>query len=446
MAKNIYDWSHLRKIKQTPHLLGHLCGKTKLTQLHSDWIRYTWDSKVDVGLMGHRGSYKSTSVLEIGALYYLLFHPNARLFIVRKTYTQAASEVRTISQMMQSDMIEPLFRLAWGEKWKFSMLRDGMFEVSAKKEKTKEPSVLALGLDSALVSLHTPDVIICDDFIDLNDRISEAERERTKMIIREIRTNIIDPGGHCILNGTPWARHDAWDDLEHPEDGSKGIEIRRYPVSSTGLLTPEEIAEKKSKTTPTLYAINYDLKFESEEGMLFSDPHMGEWHDDNIEIKAHIDAAYKGDHYCALTIIGKQRNGRLNVVGFSSPGNIKDWTDFIIGKLIKYKVKELYAEDNADRGYTTDTFDMHPALQHAGIWVQDYHELEKKHVKIITYVGEAFKQIEFAKESSADYMEQIVDWREGVEPDDGIDSLASILCQGGYSMLALTKGWQVWDL
>jgi hypothetical protein len=88
MAKNIYDWSHLRKIKQTPHLLGHLCGKTKLTQLHSDWIRYTWDSKVDVGLMGHRGSYKSTSVLEIGALYYLLFHPNARLFIVRKTYTQ----------------------------------------------------------------------------------------------------------------------------------------------------------------------------------------------------------------------------------------------------------------------------------------------------------------------------------------------------------------------
>ena len=445
MAKNIYNWNHVKKIREQPHLLGHLCGKDKLTPLHSEWIKYLWESKKDTGLMGHRGSYKSTAVVEVGAIWWLMFNPNARIFIVRKTYTQAASEIRTIAQMMNMDTVRPLLELVWGEKFKFTMLREGQLELSVKKQKTKEPSILALGLDSALVSLHATDVLL-DDFVDLSDRVSEAERERTKMIVQEYRTNIIDPGHRCMFNGTPWSKHDAWDMLEHPEDGSKGIEIRRYPVSDTGLLTPEEIADKKSKTTPTLYAINYDLKFESEEGLLFANPHMGEWHEDNTDIKAHIDAAYKGDHYCALTIIGRQKNGRLNVVGWVSPGTIKDWTDFIVGKLLKYGAKELYAEDNADRGYTTDVFDMHPRLQKAGIWVQDYHELEKKHVKITTYLGEVFNQIEFAKESGAEYIEQITDWREGVEPDDSIDGLASIIREGGYSMTAFTNSWNVWSM
>jgi len=442
---NIYNWSHVEKIRKYPHLLGHLCGKTLLTPLHSDWIRYMWESKVDVGLMGHRGSYKSTAIVEVGAIWWLMFHPNSRIFIVRKTYTMASSEIRTIAQMMESDAIRPLLELVWGCKWKFTMLREGQLELSVKKEKTKEPSIMALGLDSALISLHATDIIL-DDFVDLNDRISEAERERTKMIVQEYRTNIIDPGHRCMMNGTPWAKHDAWEALEHPENGGKGIEIRRYPVSSTGFLTEEQIADKKAKTTPVLYSINYDLAFENEDDMLFRNPRMGTWHDDCTDVRAHIDAAFKGSHYCALSIMGRMPNGKFNVVGFTYPGNMKDWLPFVVGKIIKYGAKELFSESNADKGFSLDIIGLNPDIRRAGVWTTEYHETEKKYVKITNYLHDIYPMVEFAKESDSMYLEQIVDWREGSEPDDAPDSLSSLAREGGYSSVSTFGGWGVWKM
>ena len=34
----------LGRIRDYPHLIGHLVGKTKLSDLHSDWIKMIWDS------------------------------------------------------------------------------------------------------------------------------------------------------------------------------------------------------------------------------------------------------------------------------------------------------------------------------------------------------------------------------------------------------------------
>lgn len=437
MGKNLYDWSHLRKIRQYPHILGWLAGKDKLTPMHSEWCRYLWEAEDDVCLRAHRGAYKTTINIEIGIPWWLLFHPNNRIAIVRKTFTGSSEIMRNITNIMMMDTIYPLFELAWGEpNWKFRIKRSDCFEVSAKKTKTKEASVTALGLDSSMTGSHYDD-IICDDFIDKEDRQSEAERARTKMVIQELRTNIADPGKRVMYQGTPWHRHDCWEILPPAKD---------YPVSATGLLTPAEIAKKKEKTTKILYAINYDLKFENDADLMFANPHMGVWHDDNTDIKAHIDAAYKGDHFCALTIIGRQKNDRLNLVGFVSDGNIKDWFSFIIQKLVQYNVREVYSEDNADRGYTNDILELNPILRQKGIWMNSYHEPEKKSSKIINYLGEIFKQTEFAQESDPDYIEQVSDWREGEEPDDAPDSAASLAKNGGYSIIAFTNQWNVWNM
>jgi len=435
MAKNLYTWEHLKQIRQQPHLLGLLAGKDKLTPMHSEWCRYLWESPTDVCLRGHRGSYKTTMDIEIGVPWWLLFHPNNRIAIVRKTFTGSSEIVRNISNIMMMDTIYPLFELAWGEKWKFTVRRDGKLEISAKKTKTKESSVVALGLDSGLTGSHYDD-IICDDFIDLEDRVSEAERERTKLIVQEIRTNIADPGKRTMFQGTPWHRHDAWEILPPAKD---------YPVNATGLRTPEELEDIKTKTSKILYAINYDLKFENEADLIFSNPRMGVWHDGNSEIKAHIDAAYKGTHYCALTIMGKMKNERLNVIGWVYPGNIKDWFPFIIQKLVRYEVREVFSEDNADRGYTNDVLELNPVLRQKGVWMTEYHELEKKHVKIANYLGEVFNQIEFAQESDPNYMEQVIDWREGEEPDDAPDSASALVREGGFSMTSFTNSWNVWN-
>jgi hypothetical protein len=49
-----------------------------------------------------------------------------------------------------------------------------------------------------------------------------------------------------------------------------------------------------------------------------------------------------------------------------------------------------------------------------------------KAVKISTYLYQAWRYIEWAPETEDGYLEQILDWKEGVEPDDAPDSAASL--------------------
>src|SRR5574344_2617588 len=81
----------LGRIRDYPHLIGHLVGKTKLSELHSDWIKMIWDSPAGehASLMSHRGAYKTTAITECGIIYYLLFHPSDRIALIRETYTEA---------------------------------------------------------------------------------------------------------------------------------------------------------------------------------------------------------------------------------------------------------------------------------------------------------------------------------------------------------------------
>ena len=85
-----FSWSpeHLAKIRDYPHLIGHMVGKDKLTDLHSDWIKMIWDTPggEHASLMSHRGAYKTTAITECGIIYYLLFHPNDRIALVRENF------------------------------------------------------------------------------------------------------------------------------------------------------------------------------------------------------------------------------------------------------------------------------------------------------------------------------------------------------------------------
>lgn len=430
-----YTWDHVKKIRQQPHLLGLLAGKDKLTKLHSDWMLQLLDATEEQVLQAHRGSFKTTSISEIGTIWYLMFHPNARIAIIRKSYTAAAAIVRNIANMMMMPEIKELLTFVWGDEWKFTVRREGLLDLSVKKTRTKEVSVTALGIDSGITGSHF-DFAISDDACDLKDRISEAEREKTKLVIQEFRANIMDPGKFMVHIGTPWHKNDMFSILPP---------AKKYPVSMTGLLSEEEENNIKGKTTPVLYAINYKLEFENEDDMMFRDPYMGKWHHGELSlVRGHVDAAFDGDHYCALTILGKQKNGKLNAVGFTYPGNIKEWLGIIAKRLAQYGCNKIYIELNADKGYSADILRIHPIVKENHIWVDDYQETMNKHVKIATYAGEVWKDIEWAAETDAEYLEQCVDYREKMEPDDAPDSLSSLVRQGGFSA---TKSWNsnIWN-
>jgi hypothetical protein len=266
----------------------------------------------------------------------MLFHPNDRIAIIRKNFKAAAEVVRAISTAMEREEIKALFKVAYGVKPKAKIARDGRLEYSFKNTVTPEGNITALGIDSGITGLHF-DKIICDDVITIKDRISRAERERTVEMVREIATNIIEPGKGSAWIGTPWHREDAWKVIWGFCD------IAKYPLSKYNFIGEEEAEKKRVSTTPFLYKVNYELALTGDESALFSEPFYTHGWDYAVKgAMAQLDAAFDGDHYCALTIAAPlpkregEKDTRYQIIGFTYPGNVKDWIPEIVRLCRKY--------------------------------------------------------------------------------------------------------------
>ena len=255
----------LQALIDNPHLLGHLMGKDKLTPLHSEWIKYCWDSNEPKALQAFRGGYKSTAIDVVGTVRWFLLQPNDRIALIRKSFNDSATVVSAVRQAMELPQIKELFKYAHGFYPKAIMAKDGKLRYNFKTTITPEVSFTAHGIDSSLTGMHY-DKIICDDIITLKDRVSKAERERTKEIVNEIATNIIDPGKGSIWVGTPWHKDDAWNEINSFTD------IAMYPISKFNFLGENAIENKKRTTTPFLYSANYELEIKRDETSLLSEP------------------------------------------------------------------------------------------------------------------------------------------------------------------------------
>lgn len=402
---------HLRKIRDCPHLIGHMVGKDKLTEQHSEWIKYVWDSKEHRSLQGHRGSYKTTAVTEIGIIWWLLFHPNDRIALIRKPYTEAAKTLRTVKDYFKLEVIQALFYFAHGMIPAFRQAKENSLILNFKKTITKEGSADAYGVGGNITGNHY-DKIICDDFVTLKDRVSKAERESTKEFIREVITNIVDPGKQCGFIGTPWHKSDSWEVVPDPA---------KYDVDSTGILSDIDKEEKRSRTTSVLWAANYLLKHIVREDAIFSDPIYQKWDWKRSPVYAHLDCKYKGSHTNALTIMAELPGNKYQAIGWSFEENIKEKIQWVAEKCNKYRVNKIYNEENPDKGYTGDE------LKKEGLLVKTYHESTNKHVKIVNYLKGYWPDIFWSGETDDEYMEQITDYEEAQEPDDAPDSAASLI-------------------
>jgi hypothetical protein len=411
-----FKWTdaHVLYIREHPHVLGHLAGYDKLTELHSGWIRHIWDTNEHSALQAHRGSYKTTSVNVIGSVWWLLFHPDDRILTIRKTFGDAASVLTTIRSVMAAPEIASLFAYIYGKPPKLVSQASGKMTWDFKRSRTPEGNLNAFGLDSGITGKHGDKVLI-DDAVTLKDRVSKAAREATKEALREIYTNIVDPGKPVGHIGTPWHRDDYWS--ESP------VKPLLYPVSKTKLLSPAEIKAKKLTTTPFLYSANYDLEIKANEDMLFRDPVYGAWSWMESKPWAHLDAAFQGTHTCALTIMSRTAAGKIQAIGWTFPGNVKDWIESGFVKTVykKYGCRGLLNEDNPDKGYTADK------LRAQGLYVISYNERQNKTLKISSSLYEAWPDIIWDKDTDPEYLNQVLDWAEGVEPDDAPDSAATLL-------------------
>ena len=367
----------------------------------------------DWTLQAHRGSYKTTCD-SIAIWLMLLLMPNRRIAFFRKTDTDVKEVVEQVQKMLQTDATQYISTEAWGVPCEITSSNMLSIDTSLSNDPRGGSQLVGLGIGGSLTGKHY-DIIITDDIVNIKDRTSRAERERTKNIYRELQ-NLRNRGGRIINTGTPWHIEDAFSIMPEAE---------RWDCRQTGLMTEEQIQYVKERTTPSLFAANYELRHIPSDDVIFTEPNIGAPTSMVEGGECHVDAAYYGEDFTAFSAMAVH-DGKRYVYGRLWRKHVEDVTPLIMADYERLRLGRLHTETNADKGYSARAF------KELGARVVPYAENQNKHVKIVTYLKTAWPEIVFVDGTDRDYIDQICDYTEDAEHDDAPDSLASLVQRGKW--------------
>ena len=400
-----------------PYKLGHLLGFTKLKKLHNRWIVSMIKGKEDKTLQASRGTYKTTCVSIALALIMILL-PNKRIMFMRKTDTDVKEVIKQVAKILKSPQIQVFVQAIYGIQLR--LVAESATEISTNltSDIKGTSQLIGIGMGSSLTGKHF-DIIFTDDIVNINDRISKAERERTKTIYQELQ-NVKNRGGRIFNTGTPWHKEDAFSIMPEAE------KYNCYDDEIKEIISEEELEDIKSKMLPSLFCANYELRHIASEDVIFDNPVKGA--DVSLLEQAkysHIDASYGGEDFTAFTI-AKRQGDKLYVFGKMWKKHVDDCLDEIIRYKNGLNGGKIWCEDNGDKGY------LAKEIKKKNERAVTYHESMNKFIKITSYLKSEWNNIVFVQGTDEDYIQQILDYNENAEHDDAPDSLASI-CRLMYS-------------
>lgn len=392
-----------------PVNFARMLGFSKLTELHNGWIKEMITGQNDYSLMAHRESYKTTCVSVALSLIVILL-PRKRTLFVRKTDTDVKEVIRQVQKILKDPHTIYFVQQIYGLS-SFVLTTESATEITTNLcvDVKGTSQIVGIGIGSSLTGKHF-DFIFTDDIINLQDRYSRAEREKTKLIYQELQ-NLRNRGGKIVNTLTPW----------HPESAETLMPIpKRWDCYSTGLLSEDQIEQKRESMTPSLFAANYELRHISSEDVIFTNPRLG---GDPAKVEqgiTHIDAAYGGEDYTAFTAANTDGE-TIYVYGRLWRKHVDDVQDQVVALHDQFHAGRLYCEDNGDKGY------LGKELRRKGLRVNIYHESMNKFLKISTYLKGAWKNVVFVDGTDEEYIDQVCDYTEDADHDDAPDSLASII-------------------
>ena len=398
----------IRFLVKTPHKFGNMLGFTKLTSLHGDWIRSMVFGGKDHTLLAHRGSYKTTCV-SIALALIIIISPNKRTMFMRKTDNDIKEVIAQVKKILQSPVTLYFVQIIYGVTLKLTVSSTSEISTNLTTSVRGTAQLVGTGLGGSLTGKHF-DIIFTDDIVNVQDRISKAERDHTKLIYQELQ-NIKNKDGKIFNTGTLWHKDDAF---------SLMPEAERYDCYSTGILTAEEINEIREKMTASLFACNYELHIIATEDVIFENPQLGGDPANCEQGITHVDAAYGGEDWTAMTICRKI-NGIYYVYGRCWRKHVDDVSDTILELHKSFLCGKMICEDNGDKGYLAKAF------RAKGERVIAYHETQNKFLKITSYLKAEWKNVVFVNGTDKEYINQILDYNENAEHDDCPDSLASVV-------------------
>ena len=390
----------------SPVRFAHMIGFDKLVDFHNDWIVEMVRGQEDKTLQGHRGSYKTTC-LSIALALLIIMLPNKRILFMRKTDDDVKEVIKQVKKILEDGHTRYFVQCIYGVDLRFTVTSANEISTNLTTDVRGTSQLFGMGIGSSLTGKHF-DRIFTDDIVNLKDRISKAERDHTKSVYQELQ-NIKNRGGRIYNTGTPWHKDDCFTLMPNPE---------KWDYKRTGLISAEEIEEIRQRMTASLFAANYDLRHIAAEDVIFLDPTTG---GDPAMVEqgdVHVDAAYGGEDYTALTVF-KKRDGKYYLYGRLWHKHVDDCILEIIRIREQFNAGRIFCEDNGDKGYLAKD------LRRRGERVVTYHENMNKYIKITSYLKSVWNDVIFVAGTDAEYLNQICDYNENAEHDDAPDSAAS---------------------
>lgn len=389
-----------------PASFGRLVGFTKLTDLHNAWILDMLKGEGDRTLQAHRASYKTTCVSIALALIIILL-PNKRTLFLRKTDADIKEIIKQVQKILKDPHTQYFVQCIYGINLKLTVESATEINTNLTTDIRGTSQLVGMGCGSSITGKHF-DRIFTDDIVNVNDRVSKAERDRTKLVYQELQ-NIKNRDGRIFNTGTPWHKDDCFAIMPEAE---------KFDCYSTGLISDEQLEVIKKSMTRSLFAANYELRHIAAEDVIFQNPQTGADPSEVEQGDCHIDAAYGGEDFSAFTIVKKQGN-IFYVYGRLWQKNIDDCLDEIQRLRAQFNAGKIYCEDNGDKGY------LAKELRNRGERAMIYHENMNKFIKITTYLKAEWENVKFVAGTDKAFIDQICDYNENAEHDDAPDSLAS---------------------
>lgn len=397
------------RLLSDPLKLAHALGYTDMKPMHGQWIKKMVRFPApDMTLQAHRGSYKTTCLCVAIAIM-LIKYRNENIIFLRKTDTDVVEVIRNVLRIIQTDVFREIYWATTGDVLAIEKATSTEITLKCYSAPRGASQLLGIGIGGSITGKHA-DIVITDDIVNLKDRQSQAERERTKAAYQELQ-NIRNPGGRILNTGTPWHKEDCFKLMPEPI---------RFDCYKTGLLSAEKIDDLRRKMEPSLFAANYELRHIASENALFKS--YPEITDDVSMLRdgvCHIDASYGGADYTAFTC-GSRIGDTIYLYGRLWHKHVDTILDSALADADRLLCGPVYCEANGDKGFFARE------IRNRGYEAVVYTERENKYMKISTYLRKWWGNVVFLTGTDDEYITQIMDYNEQAAHDDAPDSAACV--------------------
>lgn len=393
-----------------PVKFGHMLGFKKLKPIHNRWIQSMVRGKEDKTLQASRGTYKTTCV-SIALAEIIILLPNYRTMFMRKTDSDVKEVIKQVQKILLDEHTQYFVQCIYGVNLRLTVGSAVEVSTNLVADIKGTNQLVGMGSGSSLTGKHF-DRIFTDDIVNVQDRLSKAERERTKVVYQELQ-NIKNRGGRIFNTGTPWHAEDAFSIMPEAD------QYNCYHDEIKEIISDEELAEIKDSMVPSLFAANYELRFVASEDVIFSDPEVD---GDPAMVEQgimHLDSAFYGEDYTAWGIMRKT-GGKYYLYGKMCRKHVEECYADIVNDYEKFMCGRLYSEDNADKGFVARD------LRKMGCRTVSYTETQNKYLKIVTFLKAIWSDLIFVKGTDEEYIDQICDYYEDAEHDDAPDDASSL--------------------